>query len=320
MKKVIATLLISFISPLVVFAAFNDVQLSSGSTLQITIGSSVLDLTVTDGNVQDFNIEGGIIYFTLASGSGLTITSASRTTFNYAIGAATTSFECGSSSSVLSISLPNGSDLSFSVTPNNVTCTAPASQNTAVSTPVQSSVTQPEEPAVSVSVPEPAPQAVTALAQVQAQVQAPAPATPAVPATPSEAAKPSPVAQLVSPAFNKDLQLGSRGDDVKRLQELLKTDKDVYPEGLVTGYYGPLTKAAILKLQMKHGVIKTDRDRGAGRLGPKTRAKVKEVFESPANSSTPASNNTAQSLQAQIQLLLQQLQELQAKVKKNQSQ
>lgn len=316
MKKVIATLLISFISPLVVLAAFNDVQLSSGSTLQVTVGSSVLNLTVTDGNVQDFNIESGIIYFTLASGSSLTITSADRTTFNYAIGAATTSFECGSSSSVLSISLPNGSDLSFSVTPNNVTCTAPASQNTAVSTPVQSSVTQPEEPVVSASVAEPAPQAVTALAQVQAQVQAPAPATPA---TPSETAKPSPVAQLVSPVFNKDLQLGSRGDDVRRLQELLKTDKGVYPEGLVTGYYGQLTKAAILKLQLKHGVIKTDRDQGAGRLGPKTRAKVKEVFESPSDS-TPTSNNTAQSLQAQIQLLLQQLQELQAKVKKSQSQ
>ena len=137
-------------------------------------------------------------------------------------------------------------------------------------------------------------------------------------------AQPSPVAQLVSPVFNKDLVVGAKGDDVKRLQELLKTDASVYPTGQVTGYFGPLTKAAIVKFQLKYGVIKSDKEVGAGRLGPKTRAKIKVIFEGAAPASTPvpastpapaAVSGSAQSIQAQIQALLKTIQELQAKIK-----
>lgn len=310
MKKVIVTLLISFISPFFVLAAFNDVQLSSGSTLQVTVGSSVLDLTVTDGNVQDFNIESGIIYFTLASGSSLTITSADRTTFNLN-GQATTSFECNSSSSVLYISLPNGPDVSFSVTPNNVTCTTSASQGTAVSTPIQPVVQSEPTPA---PVPEPtsAPIPTPPLALVVAAVPA------------AEVAEPSPVAQLVSPVFNKDLQVSNRGEEVRRLQELLAQDKELYPEGLVTGYYGSLTREAVRRFQLKNGVISSPAEQGNGRLGPKTRAKLKEVYgegvPKPSDKASSAPPAAIQSLQEQIKALLEQVQALQAQLKARQGQ
>ena len=78
--------------------------------------------------------------------------------------------------------------------------------------------------------------------------------------------------------FNQDLQAGARNDDVKRVQQLLALDKEVYPEGLATGFYGPLTQKAVLKFQLKHGVVKSEAELGAGRLGPKTRAKLQEVF------------------------------------------
>jgi len=42
------------------------------------------------------------------------------------------------------------------------------------------------------------------------------------------------------------------GDDVKRLQEILATDPTIYPEGRVTGYYGPLTREALRRLQARH--------------------------------------------------------------------
>src|SRR3989338_4338203 len=42
-----------------------------------------------------------------------------------------------------------------------------------------------------------------------------------------------------------DLVPGSRGQAVTDLQAALKTDPMVYPEGLVTGYYGVFTTAAV---------------------------------------------------------------------------
>jgi peptidoglycan hydrolase-like protein with peptidoglycan-binding domain len=51
--------------------------------------------------------------------------------------------------------------------------------------------------------------------------------------------------------------IGSRSEEVKAIQEILKTDSDVYPEGYVTGYYGSLTEKAIKKLQKKCGLPET---------------------------------------------------------------
>src|SRR5438477_8841914 len=55
--------------------------------------------------------------------------------------------------------------------------------------------------------------------------------------------------------FSRILAKGATGDDVKQLQEFLKTFPDVYPEGLVTGYFGPLTELAIERFQEKQGVV-----------------------------------------------------------------
>ncbi|MBU4466640.1 hypothetical protein KKF47_01070, partial [Patescibacteria group bacterium] len=41
------------------------------------------------------------------------------------------------------------------------------------------------------------------------------------------------------------LKVGSRSEIVKNLQEALKGDSSIYPEGLTTGYFGTLTKKAI---------------------------------------------------------------------------
>ena len=49
--------------------------------------------------------------------------------------------------------------------------------------------------------------------------------------------------------FTRTLYRGVSGDDVLELQEFLKQFSDVYPEGLVTGYFGPLTEAAVKRLQ-----------------------------------------------------------------------
>ncbi len=49
----------------------------------------------------------------------------------------------------------------------------------------------------------------------------------------------------------ENLYRGSTGDEVRKLQEFLKQFPDIYPEGLVTGYFGPLTEAAVKRFQEK---------------------------------------------------------------------
>jgi len=68
------------------------------------------------------------------------------------------------------------------------------------------------------------------------------------------------------------LQQGATGEDVTTLQEYLALDSDIYPEGLVTGYYGPLTAAAVRRFQRRHGIDQV------GVVGPRTRAKLHELF------------------------------------------
>ena len=73
------------------------------------------------------------------------------------------------------------------------------------------------------------------------------------------------------PELTRSLSLGTRGDDVRSLQEFLARDKEIYPEGLATGFFGPRTQAAVKKWQQKYGV------EAIGIVGPKTIEKFKEL-------------------------------------------
>lgn len=79
------------------------------------------------------------------------------------------------------------------------------------------------------------------------------------------------------PPITHTLVYGSVGTDVRRLQELLARDPEVYPEGLVTGRFLPLTHAAVKRFQEKHGIAKPG-VLGYGVVGPATRAKIAELY------------------------------------------
>lgn len=83
------------------------------------------------------------------------------------------------------------------------------------------------------------------------------------------------------------LTQGATGDDVKQLQEFLKTVPGVYPEGLVTGYFGPLTKAAIQRFQEKQGIVNSGSSEttGFGVVGPRTISKINELINTGAGAS-----------------------------------
>lgn len=59
------------------------------------------------------------------------------------------------------------------------------------------------------------------------------------------------------PAKSLNLKRGSVGDSVRSVQQILKHDKAIYPEGVVSGYYGAFTENAVKKLQAKHGLATT---------------------------------------------------------------
>lgn len=65
-------------------------------------------------------------------------------------------------------------------------------------------------------------------------------------------------------ALNRQLQVGMHGTDVSTLQTFLATDPTLYPQGLVTGYFGFLTKSAVSNFQSRNDLPPV------GRVGPMT--------------------------------------------------
>ena len=62
-----------------------------------------------------------------------------------------------------------------------------------------------------------------------------------------------------------DLAKGMQNGQVTKLQQILAVYPEIYPEGLITGYFGPATERAVQKFQKKHGLEQV------GYVGPKTR-------------------------------------------------
>ena len=57
------------------------------------------------------------------------------------------------------------------------------------------------------------------------------------------------------PVSAASLTTGSRGEEVRSLQQSLASDPTLYPEGLITGYYGKATESAVKRFQKKYGIV-----------------------------------------------------------------
>src|SRR3989344_960960 len=74
-------------------------------------------------------------------------------------------------------------------------------------------------------------------------------------------------------AFVTSLSLGSQGDAVEALQALLAANASIYPEGLITGYFGKATERALKRLQKENDLEQV------GRVGPKTRQLLNRLLK-----------------------------------------
>ena len=84
--------------------------------------------------------------------------------------------------------------------------------------------------------------------------------------------------------LTRQLEKGMIGQDVSDLQTFLAKDATIYPQGLVTGYFGFLTKSAVSNFQSRNGIS------SVGRVGPITLAAINSQMNS-GNNNSPAFNS-----------------------------
>lgn len=96
------------------------------------------------------------------------------------------------------------------------------------------------------------------------------------------------VASAQTVAFNMNLKLGSRGADVVALQSFLESKGLLtMPAGVAKGYFGALTKSAVVAYQISKGVTPA-----SGYFGPLTRAVANADGAVVTNPTTPTTPTT----------------------------
>ena len=97
-----------------------------------------------------------------------------------------------------------------------------------------------------------------------------------------------PAKSIASPVavFVHTLGIGSKGEEVKQLQQKLK-DLGYFKHPKITGFFGPATKAAVVAFQKAQGI-----EAAPGKVGPSTRAVLNamNVSAESAPSATPVSS------------------------------
>jgi peptidoglycan hydrolase-like protein with peptidoglycan-binding domain len=80
--------------------------------------------------------------------------------------------------------------------------------------------------------------------------------------------------------IGSQLDLYESNNDVTNLQTFFKDNSSVYPEGLVTGYFGGLTRSAVQRFQTQYGIVSSGSaaTTGYGRVGPSTLASINDTI------------------------------------------
>jgi peptidoglycan hydrolase-like protein with peptidoglycan-binding domain len=76
------------------------------------------------------------------------------------------------------------------------------------------------------------------------------------------------------------MSIGQTSENVRALQSCLAEDSSVYPEGLITAYFGLRTQQAVIRFQEKFAseiLTPSGLTRGTGFVGFLTRQKLNQV-------------------------------------------
>ena len=125
LNNVIVSCFVVALFPSLLFAAYNDANLSADSSL-ITVGGITLTLSGAGGILESIEVGASSFTASLAAGSSLRVVSSDR--YNMAFSASNgieANLTCESSRSVLDVSLPSshsGASLGVTVTPSTASC------------------------------------------------------------------------------------------------------------------------------------------------------------------------------------------------------
>lgn len=210
-------------------STFDQLDMNGGTfTFTMTAGESV---TITAPDTRDLMNNGGFVY-TCGSQTSLTIP-ASGSIVVSVIPTAGGNTRCSYSAGA------GGSSVSNVIAANPVAPVAVAATTTSVSTATTTS-----------------PSVLTTNTQPSSAIVTPSTTVSGTPAGTASSGQKS---------FRRALSLGMSGDDVLQLQKLLSQYHSVYPEGKLTGYFGGLTKQAVVRFQRKYNLSPV------GVVGPLTR-------------------------------------------------
>ena len=291
-------------SPLLVFAAYNDVSL--GTSAAISVNSVTMTVTSSD-SLQSMAVGASSFSIVILPGSRLDVSASGPVNFNLVVPSPVTNTAvCDSGSSTLAIINPtNASATTIIITPSSVSsCTSSSSSSSTGGNGSPGGGGGGSAPAAIV------PQITTTVTPTTTQAVA--------------------VSSMKVPAvLTRVISVGSKGADVKVLQQILNSDPDTMiatkgagSPGNETTLAGSLTVKAIQKFQTKYGIIKRGQD-GYGTLGPKTRAKLNELYMKqggamPAVSAPAVTTGDASAQASQLKALqdaLASLKALQSKTK-----
>ncbi len=82
----------------------------------------------------------------------------------------------------------------------------------------------------------------------------------------------NPVHAATFAPISSQMSVGSRGSNVTNLQLFLASDRNIYADDRVTGYYGMLTRAAVMQFQVNYGIPMV------GNVGPMTLSRMNSVI------------------------------------------
>lgn len=77
--------------------------------------------------------------------------------------------------------------------------------------------------------------------------------------------------------FSTDLSLGSKGEEVQKLQTFL-IGQGFLAQGLNTGTFGEKTEKALIQFQLNKKIVQSTDQSGVGKVGPKTRALLNSML------------------------------------------
>jgi peptidoglycan hydrolase-like protein with peptidoglycan-binding domain len=119
-----------------------------------------------------------------------------------------------------------------------------------------------------------------------ATILAPSPAATAYINTLTTAPVPPPVSSITP------VSAGAVGASVRSVQDFLVA-QGLLNSADTTGFFGPLTKAAVIAFQIKHGIVASPTSPGAGIVGPKTTAAMNATMVNAVTPIAPAGTFTS---------------------------